>query len=128
MHTEQIASEHSPSSASGSRKAEARAVDLAAQLYDVRELLYNAIVVPPLPAMLHVGSLAAARAIAAESLERLAAALLSEARGRQDKGRDETGPLQNSQLGLYWARRAHSKLEHEEVARLVLLQVGCGAG
>ncbi|PNH10429.1 TPR and ankyrin repeat-containing protein 1 [Tetrabaena socialis] len=101
----------------GGKKAAAVAATRDAGLADVLEKLYGATAGLPLPAMVQVGSIVAARQSAAEELDKYGTALLAAAAGRVDATADE-----DSIAELYGPRTEHSRLSFEEIARLVLLQ------
>lgn len=102
--------------------AVAAAVAAAADLDALLEQLLAATVTAPLPALLRAASLPAARRHALEELEaHYLPRLLAAAAARQPR---LVLPLVHRAQDLLWERPAPSRLTLEEVARVVLLQVG----
>jgi hypothetical protein len=104
----------------GSAKAAKEAEE---QLAAVLQLAVTCFARPPLPALLHVGSLPAARAAVAEALGDAAERLLAAALARPP---DPVAPLHSAKHDRTWAQPRHPRLTYDEVATLALLQVSRG--
>ncbi|KXZ43819.1 hypothetical protein GPECTOR_80g179 [Gonium pectorale] len=102
------------------RQADKRLVaDRTAALMTTMELLFGATAAVPLPAMVQMGSLPAARQAAAEALETYGREMLAAAAA---SGARDVRPLQDSRAGILWERPAHARLKYEEIARAAILQ------